>query len=299
MRWTIIFGLLCFTPLYAFAQEPATTPQSIDRATAEAQLAEREAQLKTLQSDITRLRESLGIGETMLRVEATIIELSHDSLRKSGFDPKDKSVLYSFMEGAENHDPDTIPVVAIEPGSRLMKQIDGWVSDPEKPAKVLASPKLLTTFGEPATMQIGSEFPIIVPGPNGTMMTEYRLIGTRLEVIGKLRDDGDIDLLVRPRHNEFDETQIAMIDGQRIPGLLVKECEKRIKMSPHGKVVLGGKVQSRSTPKKPARLLQKPENVVRQSELIVVLTVDLMKQGPTEPTPELKDAAPRTASPAR
>lgn len=113
-------------------------------------------------------------------------------------------------------------------------------------AKVLADPNLVTESGRPAFMNAGGEFPILVPQSLGTISVEYRRFGTQIDFVPVVMGNNIINLQVRPRISEIDDTRSVTINGQQIPGLTVREADTAVTLRAGQTLAIAGLVQTRT-----------------------------------------------------
>lgn len=113
-------------------------------------------------------------------------------------------------------------------------------------AKVLADPDLVTESGRPAFMNAGGEFPILVPQSLGTISIEYRRFGTQVDFVPVVMGGNVINLQVRPRISEIDDTRSVTINGQQIPGLKVREADVAVTLRAGQTVAIAGLVQTKN-----------------------------------------------------
>lgn len=274
IRSLVIFFAVC-CGARADAQQPTMPPALVDRASLEAQLAAREAELKVLQAEVGRLQDGLGLGEPQLRVELKIFQLSHNRVRKLGVEfPVGKSALSGVLE-AKADDGATIPTATITADHPALKQLDAWITDQNRPAVLAASPVLVTPFGKPTFMRVGKEFSILVPGAQGAAGVEHRFYGKQLDVAGKLLASGAIELNVRPRDSDIDPDRSVTINGQEIPGLTVRECDLHATLRPDQVLLIYGMLETRITTKTYGLLdLPRPwqKGTVDEYETVIIVT---------------------------
>ncbi len=277
MRPVLLVGLLLIGCWLSTAHVVRAQVPVDNHASAQSQLAERERQLKALQSQIATLRKQLGIEATQLLVDVTIIELSHAALKKARFDPQGKCVLHEFAKGAENRPPEPLHIVACEPNSRLMKQLEAWIAHPDRPAKVVETRTLVGPLDKEVYLNdTTGEYPVLVPSGLGSPPAE-RFYGTQCDLLGTRLDDGDLALRVRARDIEKDVSNTVQIADRTIPGVRITEGKKRVTIPRHGKVVFGGTLKTKTTTKRPATLFRSAETEVDVTERISVLSFDMIR----------------------
>jgi pilus assembly protein CpaC len=108
-------------------------------------------------------------------------------------------------------------------------------------AKLLSEPTLVTVSGRPATVNVGGEFPIIVPQSLGTVSIEYRQFGTRVDFVPIVLGNGRIRLEVRPQVTERDDAN--GVNG--VPALTTRYVDTAVEMQAGQTLALAGLLQHR------------------------------------------------------
>jgi pilus assembly protein CpaC len=113
--------------------------------------------------------------------------------------------------------------------------------------KILAEPTLVSMSGQTAKFLAGGEFPIPVPGQNGTVGIEYKEFGVSLEftptVIGKDR----ISMHVKPIVSELDFSSNLQFAGYVVPGLSTRSASTVIELGDGQSFALAGLLQDKVT----------------------------------------------------
>lgn len=138
----------------------------------------------------------------------------------------------------------TIPVRIVSGGDNFYAFIEALKQN--NLAKVLADPNLVTESGRPAFMNAGGEFPILVPQSLGTISVEYRRFGTQIDFVPVVMGGNIINLQVRPRISEIDDTRSVTINGQQVPGLTVREADTAVTLRAGQTLAIAGLVQTRT-----------------------------------------------------
>jgi pilus assembly protein CpaC len=107
-------------------------------------------------------------------------------------------------------------------------------------AKVIAEPTLVAFSGRAADMNMGGEFPIIVPGQNGTFTVEFRQYGNRLDFVPVVLGGGRIRLEVRPELSELDYANGVQMTGFTIPGIKTRRVNTSVELNTGETFVLAG-----------------------------------------------------------
>jgi pilus assembly protein CpaC len=107
-------------------------------------------------------------------------------------------------------------------------------------AKILAEPTLVTFSGRAANMIIGGEYPIIVPGQQGTFTVEFRDYGNKLDFVPIVLGGGRIRLEVRPELSELDYANGVNFQGFTVPGIKQRRIDTSVELHTGETFVIGG-----------------------------------------------------------
>lgn len=189
------------------------------QVTKELLVEEKLAQIRKLQVELDQLR---GASETERQVtlHVKVMELQLTKMRELGF---------------EFQIPDTLGIFE---GSLSTLKANDLI-------KVLAEPTLVTVSGRPAAFQSGGEFPIIVPQEHGKVAVEYRHVGTRLDCVPKVLENGRIRVELRPSVSEIDTSKGIVFQNTSVPGLRTRWVDTAVEVEAGQTLVLGGLTQSR------------------------------------------------------
>lgn len=255
MRYLAIFSLFFFGCSVAGAQESSGTAdvavaQRLQKQTSvdANSLTRKEAELKQLRGEIAALRTRLGQVAPEIMVTVKFIELERSLLKGAGVDIGERSVLEQVKVQGEAVNANRFCFRKLDPQHAFLKQIEAWIVDPQKPAKLLMHKSIATVLGQPALLRTGGEIPVLIPGGKGSTNVDYRKIGTQLEFFPEILEDGKYLVQVRPRVCEIDPSLSVMLNGQHVPGFTVDECDLAIEMSPDQVIAVGGMVQHRERP---------------------------------------------------
>lgn len=250
------------------------------------ELAERDREIDRLKAEIARLRNARPDGDTQLIVAARFIEVSTAKVKPTEFDGM-RSVLVPFLDPNLKERPfprvNSLPIFLCGVEHPLSVQIERWLQDPAKLAKVIGSPTVATLVDKEGFMRLGHEYPITVPLSLGAVTVEHRFYGLQLSFVGSLQPDGRISLEVRPRHSEIDPTRSVTINGEEIPGLTVRECSITTLLRPDQQFIIGGMTHVRTITTKPARFLQPAKTAEEETELLMVVSVNVVPSNPPAP----------------
>jgi pilus assembly protein CpaC len=112
-------------------------------------------------------------------------------------------------------------------------------------AKVISEPSLNTVSGRPASVNVGGEFPILVPQSLGTVSIQYKKYGTQLDFVPIVLGNGAIRLEVRPRVTEIDSSLAVTINGTQVPALKTREADTSAELRAGETLAVAGLVQMR------------------------------------------------------
>lgn len=112
-------------------------------------------------------------------------------------------------------------------------------------AKVISEPNLSTVSGRPASVNVGGEFPILVPQSLGTVSIQYKKYGTQLDFVPIVLGNGAIRLEVRPRVTEIDSSLAVTINGTQVPALKTREADTSAELRAGETLAVAGLVQLR------------------------------------------------------
>tara|TARA_R110002072_G_scaffold35754_28_gene105560 strand:- start:5549 stop:6919 length:1371 start_codon:yes stop_codon:yes gene_type:complete len=118
--------------------------------------------------------------------------------------------------------------------------IEGLVS-------VLAEPNLTALSGETASFLAGGEYPIPVPGDNGTVTVEYREFGVSLAFTPTLIGNRRINLRVRPEVSQLSTTGAVVIEGFEIPAVSTRRAETTVELGSGESFAIAGLLRRDST----------------------------------------------------
>lgn len=110
--------------------------------------------------------------------------------------------------------------------------------------KVLAEPTVTAISGELATVLVGGEFPIPVPGDNGAVTIEFRRFGVVLEFTPVVLSDQRISLHINTEVSAISTQNQINIQGFLIPSLTVRRATTSIDLPSGGSLVIAGLLQN-------------------------------------------------------
>jgi pilus assembly protein CpaC len=187
-----------------------------------------------------------GVQQVLLHVK--VIEVSRSKLHQCGIDWSSvgpDGFIVAAHSGLGNPTApasgfgDTVRVGLVEGDHSFFGFLD--VLRQKNLAKLLSEPTVVTVSGRPATVNVGGEFPIIVPQSLGTVSIEYRPFGTRVDFVPIVLGDGKIRLEVRPQVTERDDAN--GVNG--IPALTTRYVDTAAELRAGQTLALAGLLQHR------------------------------------------------------
>jgi pilus assembly protein CpaC len=135
------------------------------------------------------------------------------------------------------------------PGTNANALIDALAQD--NLAHVLAEPNLTVKSGQPASFQVGGEFPIPVSQQNGAISVSYKDYGVILSFLPTVLSDGRIDIHVKPEVSQLDKTNgVDITTGTStllIPAISVSRAESSVELGSGESFAIAGLLQQNTT----------------------------------------------------
>jgi Flp pilus assembly secretin CpaC len=248
----------------------ASLPLPAEHEAAKSLLKEKLAERDRLQREISALREQTKTPEQIL-VRVKMLEVNLTKLRQLGPD------LSIFNDGKIEH-VDLPNWLGSNAGANhlvngdAMQGILGALAK-QNVGKVLAEPTVITTNGQPASLNVGGECSIPAPGEvGGVKIQKY---GTQLDVTAVALGDNKVRLNVRPRVSELDASREISVGGQPILALTVREVDTAVEMELGQSAVLSGLVQERKVTT--TDWLGRKSDAVEEIALVVVVTPEIVR----------------------
>lgn len=110
-------------------------------------------------------------------------------------------------------------------------------------ARRLAEPNLVALSGDTASFLAGGEFPIIVPGEDGSNTIEFKKFGVGLAFTPTVLANGMINLKIEPEVSELDPATSVTIQGFNIPGLVVRRAITTLELRDGQSFAMAGLLQ--------------------------------------------------------
>ena len=169
-------------------------------------------------------------------------------------------------------------------------------------AQILAEPNVLATAGQQASFLAGGEFPYPViqssTGGVNNVTIQFRQFGIRLTFTPTITPRGTIKLEVEPEVSSLDYTNGLNYGGFTIPGLSVRRVKTEIELENKQSFAIAGLLDNTLTEqlsKVPGlgdiplfgKLFQSRSRTRANSELLVVVTPELVVPNSASPSPAL------------
>jgi pilus assembly protein CpaC len=136
----------------------------------------------------------------------------------------------------------TIPIC---PGTNFNGVIDALAQD--NLAHILAEPNLTVKSGQPASFQVGGEFPIPVSQQNGSISISYKDYGVILSFLPTVLSDGRIDIHVKPEVSQLDKSNGVNVGSGTstlvIPAITVSRAESSVELGSGQSFAIAGLLQ--------------------------------------------------------
>lgn len=113
----------------------------------------------------------------------------------------------------------------------------------ENLVKLMASPRLVTLSGRPASFLVGGEQAIPVPAGLGQVGVQFEEFGTRLNFLPIVLGNGKIHLEVEPEVSTLDNANGTAINGTVVPGRVTNRVNTTVQMEAGQTLVIGGLIQ--------------------------------------------------------
>ncbi|MGM0369210.1 MAG: LysM peptidoglycan-binding domain-containing protein, partial [Bacillota bacterium] len=226
--------------------------------------------------EIEKLIKQLDEEKQQIIIQARIEEISHTGLEKLGVDwdfqkltANGNSATIIDNEGEDDSSGNDISDSNLSSmGDNVALNYLTMINMLEKNnhATNLANPQITTINGKAATIDIGSQYPIVKPGGDGQTEVEFKDIGISLDIDPKITEDNKVYMDVKPEtsivSSTFEtsnnitypiidtrkvETNVRVASGKTIAigGLITKEDRENLKKVPFlGDLPLFGKMFS-------------------------------------------------------
>jgi pilus assembly protein CpaC len=168
--------------------------------------------------------------------------------------------------------------------------------------QILAEPNLLAVEGKQASFLSGGEFPFpSVQGgtSSGAISISFRKYGVSIEFLAHITPRGTIRLTVVPEVSTLDFSNAVVIDGFNVPALATRRINTEVELASGESFAIAGMLDNRfqeTMTKIPGlanipllgKLFESRLKSRSNSELIVLVTPELVKAVPAELAPQLE-----------
>lgn len=111
---------------------------------------------------------------------------------------------------------------------------------------ILAEPNLTTISGQPASFLAGGEFPIPVPGANGSVTITFKQYGVSLNFVPTVLANNHISIKVRPEVSQLSSQGAVTIGSVTVPALTVRRAETSVELGSADSFAIAGLIQNNS-----------------------------------------------------
>jgi pilus assembly protein CpaC len=168
--------------------------------------------------------------------------------------------------------------------------------------QILAEPNLLAIEGKPASFLSGGEFPFpSVQGgaSSGAVSISFRKYGVSIDFVAHITPRGTIRLQVVPEVSSLDFANAVVIDGFTVPALATRRISTEVELGSGQSFAIAGMLDNRFTEtmtKIPGlanipllgKLFESRSKQRSNSELLVLVTPELVKAVPADQAPQLE-----------
>jgi pilus assembly protein CpaC len=248
-----------------------------------------------------------GVQQVLLKVK--VLEVSRTKLRQLGFDFRVQSG-QSFFQSAVSQllgtasgnftppvpGPSTIATASSDTlhlSFGIVNQNSAFLGflnalEKQQLATILAEPNLTAYSGRPASFSSGGQFPVPVPQSLGTISVQWKTYGTQVDFVPIVLGNNAIRLEVFPRVTEIDNTHAAVINGQLVPALKIREANTGVEMRAGQSLAIAGLIQNRRDYEKRAvpwlgeipyvgALFRNEKGQDEEIELLIMVTPELVE----------------------
>ena len=107
----------------------------------------------------------------------------------------------------------------------------------------LAEPNLVAVSGESANLLAGGEYPVPVPGSDGTVAIEYKPFGVSLAFVPVVLDSGRISLKLETQVSAVSSSTVTY-SGFTVPSFTVRRADSTIELPSGGSFMIAGLLQN-------------------------------------------------------
>jgi len=195
---------------------------------------------------------------SQIRLEAKIVEISTDRLKKLGIEYVNASkidttsgiVTLSTATGVLGFGQTFTNSKDSSPNSKIgyadiNATLQALITHGE--AKLLSQPSVVTMSGEKANILIGGEIPVPISNSDGQLSVEWHEYGIKLNIEPTVNEDENITSKVSAEVSTLDPSSAAAVNlssGLPIPALHSRKAETMVNMSSGSTMVIGGLIDS-------------------------------------------------------
>jgi pilus assembly protein CpaC len=110
--------------------------------------------------------------------------------------------------------------------------------------RILAEPTVTSISGEPASVLVGGEFPIPVPGQNNSVTIEFKTFGVILEFTPVVLSDQRISLRVNAEVSATTQENAIFVEGFNVPSLITRRANTSVDLPSGDSLVIAGLLQN-------------------------------------------------------
>jgi len=110
--------------------------------------------------------------------------------------------------------------------------------------KILAEPSLTAVSGQSASFLAGGEFPIPIPGADGSVTIQFREFGIRLNFTPVVLSPNLISLNVETEVSSLTDAGSVTLAGFTIPGLITRRANTTVEVPSGSSIVMAGLLQN-------------------------------------------------------
>jgi hypothetical protein len=231
--------------------------------------------------EVRKVLASLDIRIPQVMIQVHAIEVNRSSLTELGlFDSLNTIFKLKYDQGSV--------FFKIAEGALILFQLKAMID--QRNGRVLAAPRVATLDGNPATILLGDQFPVVssTSTPAGVVQSvTFVDTGVKLEVTPRINGDGLMTVHLKPSVSSVVEI-ITTTAGTRAPRLATRSVDTTLTLQDGQTIVIGGLIsqeERRQTIKVPllgdipilGELFRFTSTDVRNTELVFLITPTILK----------------------
>ncbi|MEE8451537.1 MAG: hypothetical protein V3R99_06460, partial [Thermoguttaceae bacterium] len=204
--------------------------------------------LEAMEKEVQHLKRILGKDQQVM-IQMRMLEIDVSKLQELGFDfSKSKPDATSggnliLAKSPADLSQDTSYFRIVDQDAQFLKMLNALQQD--NLARVVAEPTLVTLSGRQAFMHVVGEFPVALPKPGDVSTVDFQQVGTRIDVLPTVLDNGRVRLEIRCRTSTLATTAEEDVE----PALEVHTIDTSLEMMAGQTCILGGLIQRRPSTK--------------------------------------------------